>query len=156
MDYKTNSSFDSFESQLTVKAQDFLKDAAKWAQIFAVLGFIGVGFLVLAGIAMFAAGSSLESSTTGMGAMPFPVTALSLIYLLMAVVYFFPIYYLYKFASNAKMAFNNSQVGTLEASFQNLKSHFKSIVIIIILTIVFYIIGIMAFAAYMASNMNDM
>jgi hypothetical protein len=43
------------------------------------------------------------------------------------VLYFFPVYYLNKFASNAKAAFKNNDSETLTTSLEYLKSHYKSL-----------------------------
>ncbi|OYQ44370.1 hypothetical protein CHU92_02490 [Flavobacterium cyanobacteriorum] len=156
MDYNTTSSFESFELQVNSVANDFLRGAAKWASILAILGFIGLGILVLMGIMVFAAGSMVDNASSMGSAMPFPMSAIGLLYILMAVVYFFPLLYLYKFSADAKAALNNSNTEKLTDSFKNLKSHFKSIVLIIIIGVVLYIVGIIAFAATIASATGNM
>lgn len=157
MDYNTTSSFDSFELQITPASQDFLRGAAKWATIFAILGFIGLGFLVLMGIMVMAAGSIADSAAASAGSvMPFPMSVLGIVYIVMAVIYFLPIFYLYKFASDTKWALNNNNSEKLASGFKNLKSHFKTIVLIIIITIIVYIIGIAVFAVTMASSLGNM
>jgi hypothetical protein len=62
----------------------------------------------------------------------------------MAVVYrrslFFPVYYLNKFASNAKIACATNDSDKLTVSFQYLKSHYKFIGIIVIFSLYFLMI----------------
>ncbi len=45
-------------AQITSKSQAFLKETAKWTGFLSILGFIGVGFIVLAALLMLTVGSS--------------------------------------------------------------------------------------------------
>ena len=70
------------------------------------------------------------------------------IYLGMAVIYFFPIYYLYLFAQKIKKAVNSTSQSDLEGGFENLKSCFKFLGIFTIVIISVYIlIFLVAFVA---------
>ena len=159
MDTKITSSFDSFELQITPMAQGFLKETAKWAMFLAIMGFIVIGFCILGAIGMFAVGGAMASDEMagmegmgGMGAMAsLGGATLGVIYLLAAVFYFFPVYYLYKFASNTKQAFANNNTAQLTASFENLKSHYKFMGILTIVGIVLWILMII-FVAVMAGS----
>ena len=149
MDYNTTSSFDSFELQLNPAAQSFLRETAKWTTFLSILGFILIAFMVLAGIAMFAAGGmmgaseDMEGMPSGMGAMAlFSGGVLGTIYIVAALLYFFPVYYLYKFSSKLKTAFSNNNNEQLTSAFENLKSHYKFLGILAIITIIMYILGI--------------
>jgi hypothetical protein len=55
---------------------------------------------------------------------------MAVVYLLLAALYF-PVYYLNKFASNAKIACATNDSDKLTVSFQYLKSHYKFIGIMI-------------------------
>ncbi|MEL1242649.1 hypothetical protein AAEO56_00130 [Flavobacterium sp. DGU11] len=145
-----NSSFDSFELQLNSDAKDFLRGASSWATGLAIMGFIGSGFMLLAALAMFAAGSSQEMNRAMNG---MSVSSLALMYLLMAVMYFIPMLYLIKFASATKQALNENNTSKLSASFRNLKNHFMSVVISIILIIIAFIAFGIMFVAAVSGNM---
>ena len=41
------SAFEKFELQLDSTAKDFVKEIAKWAYFLSIIGFIGIGFLLL-------------------------------------------------------------------------------------------------------------
>lgn len=140
-----NSSFDSFELQFTPVAQGFFKEIAKWATFLSIMGFIFIGFLVLGALAMFAVGGAMGAGDMqgmgGMGMMGMLGGAtLGVIYLVIAVLYFFPVMYLFKFASNAKKALSSNNTEQLTASIENLKSHYKFIGILTIIGIVFYVV----------------
>lgn len=141
--------FEKFELHLDESAKDFLKETAKWAYFLSILGFIGVAIMAI--IALFAGTlfSTLGSTVPGMGGMgsSFGVM-IGVIYFALAAIYFFPVYYLNKFATNAKKAFRENDSEALTNSFEYLKSHYKfigiftlSIMILYGLILVFAVIG---------------
>jgi len=133
------SAFEKFELQLDSAAKDFLKETAKWAYFLSILGFIGLGFLVLIAIFAGAIFSTIGNTVPGMGVYGSSFGAMmTFIYLLMAALYFFPIYYLYKFSSNTKKAFRDNDSGALTDSLGYLKSHYKFIGVLMVVLLGFY------------------
>ncbi|MTH17127.1 hypothetical protein [Flavobacterium sp. LC2016-01] len=131
--------FENFEMQLDQSAKDFLKETAKWAYFLAILGFVGIGFFVLIAVFAGALFSSMGAAMPGMGAYGSSFGALmSFFYLLIAAVYFFPVYYLFKFGSNAKRAFRDNDSEALTSSLGYLKSHYKFIGILMVSILVLY------------------
>ena len=131
--------FEKFELQLDESAKDFLKETAKWAYFLSIIGYVGIGLLVL--IAIFAGTffSLMSNSVPGMAAAGGSFGFMfSIIYLIMALLYFFPVYYLNKFASNAKKAFRDNDSEALTNSFQYLKSHYKFIGILTVVLLALY------------------
>jgi hypothetical protein len=128
------------ELKLNNQAIDFLKETAKWANFLAIMGFIGIGLLVI--IALFAGtlfGSLPESNAyaeVGSG-------LIMLVYLLMAVLYIFPVLYLYRFADKMKTALARNDEDILSDALMNLKSHYKFIGILTIVMLAFYALGIL-------------
>jgi hypothetical protein len=133
-----NSVFEDFELQLNQSAKDFLKEAAKWAYFLSILGFVGMGILVLLALFMSTVFSSLGSMPNGIGVLGGMGWMISAFYIAMAAVYFFPIYYLNKFASHAKLALRDNDSESLTASFEYLKSHYKFFGILALVFLVFY------------------
>lgn len=125
------------EIRLNNEAKAVLKEASKWASFLAVLGFIGIGFIVL--MALFAGTifSALPSSGYGsvLGGIGFTIA-----YLLVALLYFFPVMYLYKFAKNTKIGLLRDDEKVLTEAFTNLKSHYKFIGVLTIVMLSFYAI----------------
>jgi hypothetical protein len=149
-DAEQKSQFDNFELQITAQAQSFLKEAAKWATFIAIMGFIGVGLMVLFSVFFMVSGEAL-TRMQGMGntqVSPFPAVIVGIVYLIFSVLYFFPILYLFKFASSLKEALNSNRTDKLTDAFESLKSHYKFIGILIIISIalfvLFFIFGIVA------------
>ncbi|WP_294818545.1 DUF5362 family protein [uncultured Flavobacterium sp.] len=136
-----SSSFDSFELQLTSLAKEYLTETAKWAKFLSIMGFIFLGFMLLGALSMFALGSSIDNFGGGGFGTAFGAFA-GVLYLLVALLYFFPVLYLYKFATKARTALygNNSQ--ELTAALENLKSHYKFVGILTIVILAFYVLMI--------------
>lgn len=130
---------ENFEIKLNESAKDFLKETAKWAYFLSILGYIGIGFIVLAGLfagTLFSAMGKMNPAMSSMGG-SFGIL-MAVVYLLIAALYFFPVYYLNKFASNAKTACATNDSEKLSVSFQYLKSHYKFIGIMTIVVFSLY------------------
>ncbi|MCC9017085.1 MULTISPECIES: hypothetical protein [Flavobacterium] len=131
--------FEKFELQLDQTAKDFLKETAKWAYFLSILGFVGIGLMVL--IAVFAGTifSAMGNSMSGMGGLGGSFGALmGFVYVFIAAIYFFPVYYLYKFAVNTKRAFRENDSELLTSSLGYLKSHYKFIGIFMLAILALY------------------
>ena len=135
------------------RSKEFLKETAKWTKFLAILGFVGIGFMVLGSLVMLFAPSSLMSN----GDFPFGGKIfMMLLYLAFAVLYYFPISYLYQFSENTKKAIENNDNNAIRDAFEFLKSHYKFIGILTIILLSFYaiIIFIGLIGAGTAAMMN--
>lgn len=127
---------------LTKESQFFLKETAKWAYFLSILGFVGVGLLVFLALFMGTifsklgamGGSASMFSRMGMGGL------MTTMYIILAAIYFFPVYYLYQFSSKLKAAFSAQDNEKLNNSFEYLKSHYKFIGILAIIMFFFYLV----------------
>lgn len=121
------------------RSKEFLKETAKWTKFLAILGFVGIGLMVLGSLVMLFAPSSLMSN----GDFPFGGKIfMMLLYLAFAVLYYFPISYLYQFSENTKKAIENNDNNAIRDAFEFLKSHYKFIGILTIILLSFYAIMI--------------
>lgn len=134
-----------------------LRESAKWCMFLAIVGFIGIGFMVIAGLFMAAAMSAVGNnpafdSMNGFGAIK---AYIGILYIVIAALYFFPIYYLYKYAAGTKQSLQSGNSDDLSDALVNLKSHHKFLGITTIVVISMYIlmiIGVVIFAAKAASG----
>ena len=122
---------------LTSASKQFLKETAKWAFFLSIIGFLLI-FLMLV-FAIFA------NTIFGMIAMQPGIPEnigmiMTITYLVLAVIYFFPVYYLIQFANKMKKAIATKNDETLAASFEMLKSHYKFLGVFTIITISLYIL----------------
>ncbi len=124
------------ELVLEIQAEAYLRETRKWAKFLAIVGFIFMGFMAIISIVMFVISGSMGSL------MPFPMWIFGIIYLLIAMVYCFPIYYLLQFSNKAKEALDLRNSQTLTESMLYLKSHYKFIGIATIVMLALYPIGI--------------
>jgi len=165
MDVTTETSFPSDQPSdlvLTTDTKYFLHTAARWANFIAIIGFIGAGFIALMALIILVSGTAAMSQLSqagGPGAILGAIGAggMTIIYLLIAVFYFFFAYYLFRFASSAKKAvlFNNNL--EMSKSIESLKSFFKLWGIVTIIAIAFSIIAVIGgiiLAATVASTMR--
>ena len=137
------------ELKLTNESLENLNQTRKWTMFFAILGFVGIGFLAIGFIIMAIIGSvggimgHMESAIFGV---------LAVLYLIIGVLYFFPVMYLLKFSTNMKTAIEQTKQNNLVYAFEYLKSHYKFMGIFTIAIFGLYIvagiiIGIIAVAS---------
>ncbi|MDQ1161675.1 small-conductance mechanosensitive channel [Chryseobacterium sp. SORGH_AS 447] len=143
------SPFEQFEElRINAAAKSFLGEAAKWTTYLSILGYIGIGFMVLAAIVLFAVGSSIS-----MGPMAGGIW-MGVFYLALAAFYFIPINLLYKFSSNMKTALHSNDQASLVKAFEYLKSHYKFIGILTIVLIGIYILAVVGIVLTGMSGMR--
>lgn len=112
--------------QLSPIAQSYLTESAKWGKFLAIMGFIFCGFMVILAfiIPAFLTETSHYSTVE-------PVfnekmnPYITVIYLMLAVLFFFPCLYLFKFSIKMKLATNSTSQENFDESLMNLKSMFK-------------------------------
>lgn len=152
-----NAALENFDLKLNETAKGFLQETAKWAYFLSILGYIGIGFIVVAAVfagTIFAAmgkmGGGMDGGMGSMGSLG--GTFITILYLVIAVLYFFPVYYLNKFASNMKAAFRDNDTESLTNSFEYLKSHYKFIgILTLVIFAVYALIFVVAIVAGIAA-----
>lgn len=129
------------ELRVSGQAKRFLSEAAGWARFLSVLGLVLVALqaLVVLSALLFGAFSGLS-----MG--PFEGAVIMLIYGLLALFYFLPLYYLFLFSGRAKRAIATDDTIALEDCFGYLRSHYRFVGIIIIIMLAVYILAMAAVA----------
>lgn len=146
----------SEELAFTEDLINHLKHTSKWAKFLSIVGFISVGFLLILAVVVALLpqlnmddyshqynemyGSGISQSLKG------PV--LSLIYVAIAVLYFFPMLYLYQFSSNAIIAIRNRDNEKMLQSFKSIRKHYKFIGILTIVILAIYLIFLAAAFVY--------
>lgn len=129
-----------FDLHVDVQSSAYLAETSKWAKFLAILGFIFCGLIIL--VAIFA-GSILSSMVSRYGGdtMPgFGGAFISIIYILVALLYFFPCLYLFRFATKMQVALKNNDQEILVGSFKNLKSCFRFVGILTIVVLSLYVL----------------
>jgi hypothetical protein len=127
-------------------ASGYLNETGKWSKFLAILGFCFIGLIVVAGLFAGTIFSAMNSE------LPYPGFMMGVIYIVMGLLYFFPMYYLFKFSTQVRAALMRKDSRELDSAFENLKSHYKYIGIFMIITLGFYVLfggGVLLTAAFM-------
>ena len=132
-----------FDLQIDQSGLNFLNEAARWTRFLSILGFIFCGLLAL--IAFFGGSylAGMMSGVSGSG-IAFSGIFVTIFYLLLDLLLFFPTLYLFNFSSKMRKAQRNNDQLTLTDSFKNLKSYFKFHGILAIIIVAFYFLAIVA------------
>jgi hypothetical protein len=129
--------------RITPPAAAYLREAARWGKFLAIVGFVVIGFVGL--MAIFAGafmGAMMDGAEGGVGF--FSSGFLTVFYLLIALLYFFPVLYLYRFASKVQQGLNLQSEAEVNEAFKNLKSLLKFIGVLTIVMLAFNALGILA------------
>ncbi len=133
-----------FDLQIDHQSNNYLSEAAKWGKFLAIMGFIFCGLFVI--VALFAgtyiATSMRGFSTPSSGSGVMGGGIVTVVYIAIALVYFFPCLYLFNFSSKMQAALRGNQQDVLNTSFRNLKSCFKFLGILMIIMLCFWILAI--------------
>jgi hypothetical protein len=123
--------------QLTINTASkmFLKETAKWAFFLSIMGFIGIAFIIVLGVFSGVIFKAIPQT----GLIPFDLSlVLTVTCLIVAVLYFFPVYYLLRFSNKMKRALASKDDEILADAFEVLKSHYKFIGVFTIITLSLY------------------
>ena len=123
--------------KITESSKNYLSETGKWVYFLAIVGFIMVGIFVVIALFSGAIFSNLSEETNPL---PFSGVFISIIYLLLALVYFIPIYYLFNFANNIRKALDTKKTESMDKAFLNLKYHYKFMGILTIIMLSFYLV----------------
>jgi len=129
-----------FDLQIDQPVTTYLGETAKWAKFLAIVGFVFCGIIALvaifAGSAMSAAFGSagIDGGASGV--------IVTVVYLIVAVIAFFPYLFLFHFANKMQRALRQNDQFSLTESFKNLKSCYKFVGILTIISLSFWVIMI--------------
>ncbi|PRY14849.1 hypothetical protein CLV24_10386 [Pontibacter ummariensis] len=121
---------------------DYLRSAAKWGKFLAIVGFVVIGLMVV--MSVFA-GTMFGSAMEGMEGMAGMMGGgfFTVFYLLFALLYFFPVLYLYRFSAKMEDGLRTQNEDLVTASFKNLKSLLKFVGILTIVVFGFYALALL-------------
>lgn len=125
---------------VTEDIRSYIYETAKWTHFLSIVGFILCGFLVIVAFGIGAImGSASQLADLG------PLSAIgsvgiTIVYLLLALIYFYPSLLLFKYSSAAKKAVLFADQLSLSVAMGKMKSLFKFWGIFTIIILAFYII----------------
>jgi hypothetical protein len=122
-----------------------LDAARKWAMFLSIAGFVFIGIMVVFG---FSIGFIFKAFDPEADMPGFPMFIFGFFYLVMAVIYFFPILFLFRFSFYTKKSILENDNSALVVAFNNLKSHYAFIGILMVIGIGMYLILAMVMALF--------
>jgi len=133
--------------EIEQESLNYLNTTRKWAMFFSIIGFIFLGILLVAGLVAGTFLSVFNSPEMG-GGIP-QVLVFALVFIL-ALVYFFPILFLFRFSKHTANAVQTLSKEELNKAFRSLKSYFVYIGVLLIIVLVIYFIGLVVAGTSMA------
>jgi hypothetical protein len=127
------------QNTLSNTSKAFILETAKWAKFLAIVGFVMLGLMAIVVLFMLVAGVAFMNMSRSFGAgASGSMGMIAFIYIAMIVLYFFPTYYLYQFASKIKSGLLSGNDSNVDSGFENLKSTFKFMGIFMIVVLSLY------------------
>lgn len=120
-----------------------LATTATWAQILAIIGFIGIGFMIISGVLNFYTLNFLEDDTHNevpFNFLNFIKIIIPIIYFVIAGILYYPIQKLYDYSKYTKAALFNNDQNQLIAAFENQRKFYKFIGIFSIVWIIITVV----------------
>jgi MFS family permease len=124
-----------------------LNTTRKWTLFLAIIGFIGIGVLLIAGLFT---GVFLSVFNTSDAAPGFSEIMVFAIVVLLALAYFFPVLYLLRFSKYTYEAIRSLDKQKLHKAFRSLKAYYVYIGILIIVVLILYLIFFIALGTSMS------
>jgi hypothetical protein len=123
-----------------------MNEIRKWTRFMSILGFVAVGLLLLVGVVFVVASITrppMQIEEFGNAFWPL----FGIVYLLLAVVYFFPVLYMYRFSVYAKQSLTGITSGgssneLMANAILFLKKHFRFVGIFTIVILAIYLVVI--------------
>lgn len=129
-----------------------LNATRKWTTFISVLGFIFLGLLIFIGAITGTFLTAFKSKETNLG---IPESIMLLIFALTAVIYFFPVFFLFRFSRHTRNAVQKNDRDEFFKASKNLRAFFTYIGVMAIIVITVYIVALVVAGASI-SLLNDM
>jgi hypothetical protein len=133
--------------EIEEESLNYLNTTRKWAMFLAIVGFIFLGLMLIAGLVAGTFLSVFKSPEMG-GVIP-QILVFVFIFI-MALAYFFPILFLFRFSKHTANAVQSLSKEELKKALRNLKSYFVYIGVLLIIVLVMYFILLVVAGTSMA------
>ncbi|MGA1977713.1 MAG: hypothetical protein ABSG89_07635 [Bacteroidales bacterium] len=139
--------------KIELDAEDLknLNTTRKWTMFLSILGFIGIGLIVIIGLGAGIFMTAFKTSHSFLGRSEWLVSFFILVF---AVIYFFPVLFLFRFSKYTSNAVQSLDRDEMKKALKNLKSYYVYIGILLIIVLALYVIMIAGMGASMAFIKN--
>lgn len=138
----------SSSGSVTPAALQALSGTKPWVRLCSIMGFIGAGFMILAGLLMMTTGAMAGMSsqeTAGLAGLP---VVMGIVYIGMSLLYLFPALKLWKYGSAIVRLMSSNSTADLEAALDQQRGFWKFVgimmIIMIAITLLAMVGGILA------------
>ncbi len=135
---------DGFAMTLSNQSLRHLWEVRRWGNFFSILGFVFIGLIIVVG-GMATAFLGLAGSMSDMFdpqkqniSEIYGGAAFIVFYIIIGLIYYFPVLYLYRFSSHMKTAIQTRNETELTLAFKYLKSNFRFMGILCIVILALY------------------
>ncbi|MFZ0281377.1 MAG: hypothetical protein WAL29_06995 [Bacteroidales bacterium] len=129
------------------EALKHLNSMRKWTMFLSVLGFIFFGLLIIIGVATSTFLTAFRSKEVNLG---IPESLMIFLFIIIAALYFFPVFFLFRFSRNTRDAIHDHDKLKLEKAFRNLRTYFTYIGVMVIIILSIYLLALF----YAGSSMS--
>jgi len=133
-----NSNLFDDQNLLNENGKNDLYEAAKWAKFLGIIGLIFITLLVLAGV--FAGSILATAMSEAGGGAAFSGAAFTIVYIIMAALYFYPVWTFFKFGNLMRAAIRANNSNMFTEALSNLKNCFKFMAMLTIIMIALYVL----------------
>lgn len=120
---------------------DYLGESARWGKFLSILGFVGIGLMLASAFFFIFIFSPPEIA--GIPYMGIAYKLPGFFIFIFALIYFFPVYYLYMFSVKTSQGISTGNITATTAGFRNLKSMFKFLGVLALIILSIYAIILM-------------
>jgi hypothetical protein len=131
-----------FDLSVDQEGKTHLKEVAKWARFFAILGFVSLGCMILFSIIMETSPDNVRNSDPAEATSD--LIAVIIVMAVLSILYFFPCYYTLRFANKLKVAIETNDTGNLNESFRNLKITLRYLGILTLIFLALFAVGMVS------------
>ena len=133
--------------EISPSSLNHLNSTWKWTMFLSVLGFIFLGLLIIFGLVTSTFLTAFKSKEVSLG---IPESMFIVVFIVVAAVYFFPVFYLFRFSRYMRDAIQMLNREKLEKAFKNLRIYFTYVGVLVIIVLSIYLLAIVVAGASMS------
>lgn len=122
----------------SVRTADMLRQTRPWVRFLGILGFVSIGFMLLAAAGMLLAALASRATGAGGGIPLVQAIVFGVMYVVMGLLYIIPSMYLLRYASRISTFLDEGSVVTLDAALEAQKSFWKFVGILMAIILGIY------------------
>ncbi len=130
--------------EISPSSLNHLNSTRKWTMFLSVLGFIFLGLLIIFGLVTSTFLSAFKSREVNLG---IPESMFIIVFIVVAAIYFFPVFYLFRFSRYMRDAIQMRNREKLDKAFKNLRIYFTYTGVLVIIVLSIYLIAIVVAGA---------